>query len=189
MTQEYETRCKRPSLLFGFSITFKFCSSKFQPIPSNSISPDKGIYRTVGRAHYIAADRNTKFNRYFGVPVVVITAVVGTTIFGTLNENPDPNWRIATGLFLLTGTVLSSLQTTLGFAQTAEKHKAAAEAYKAVRRKFTLFQLKYAEAPPNHRQDAFIDLEKIVENLAELPKEFPTVPDRCFKKAQREHQK
>lgn len=147
----------------------------------------ESIYSTVGRAHYIAGDRNASFNRYFGIPVVVITALVGTTIFGTLNENPDAHWRIAAGLISLTGTILSSLQTTLGFAQTAEKHKAAAEAYKAVRRKFTLFQLKYAEEPPNHRDEAYANLEKIVESLAELPKEFPTVPDRCFDRAQREH--
>lgn len=150
----------------------------------------EGFYRTLARAHYIAANSNANYNRYyFGIPVVVITAVVGTTIFSTLNDNPDPKWKIATGLVSLVGTILSSLQTTLGFAQTAEKHKAAAETYETVRRQFMMFRLKYAEATPDQRQEALADFEKTIASLAEIPKEFPTVPDRCYDRAKKEHQK
>jgi len=38
------------------------------------------IYHDVGRAHYIAANFYSALNRLFGIPVIVITAVVGTTI-------------------------------------------------------------------------------------------------------------
>src|SRR5262249_50700976 len=141
-------------------------------------------YRVVGRAHYLAADRYTHFNRMFGVPVIIITAVVGTTIFGTLKDsNPDPTWRIIAGLISLAGTVLSSLQTSLGFAQTAEKHKAAGEAYRALRRRFEMFQLRYAGAHSEQRDQAMTALETIVADLAEIPKEFPTIPDRCYNEA------
>jgi hypothetical protein len=140
-------------------------------------------YRVVGRAHYIAADRYTHFNRLFGVPVIIITAAVGTTIFGTLDQNPNPAWKIAAGLVSLAGTVLSSLQTSLGFAQTAEKHKAGGEAYRALRRRFEIFRLRYSEAHPEQREEAMTALEKIAADLAEVPKEFPTIPDRCYSKA------
>ena len=63
----------------------------------------RDTYGIVGRAHYLAADHKQALNRYLGVPVIVITAVVGTTIFGTLNESPDPFWRIAAGLVRLLG--------------------------------------------------------------------------------------
>ena len=41
-------------------------------------------YGIVGRAHYLASDRFALRNRLLGIPIVVITTVVGTTIFGTL---------------------------------------------------------------------------------------------------------
>jgi hypothetical protein len=140
-------------------------------------------YRVIGRAHYIAADKYTRLNRVFGIPVIVITATVGTTIFGTLNQNPNPAWKIAAGLFSLAGTVLASLQTSLGFAQTAEKHKAAGEAYRALQRRFEIFRLRYNEARAEQRDVAMADLEAIVADLANVPKEFPTIPDRCYDQA------
>jgi hypothetical protein len=149
----------------------------------------ESAYRIVGRAHYIAADRYMAFNRLFGIPVIIITAVVGTTIFGTLDQNPDPTWKIMAGLISLAGTVLSSLQTSLGFAQTAEKHKSAGEKYRALRRRFEMFQLRYSEAKLEERQTAMSDLEAIVAELAELPKEFPTIPDRCYSRAVEEQKK
>ncbi len=150
----------------------------------------ENLYRIVGRAHYLAADHNTSFNRYLGIPVIVITAVVGTTIFGTLSANPTPGWKIATGVFSLAGTILSALQTSLGFSQTAEKHKAAGEAYNAVRRRFSLFLLKYGQTRDIQTdasyENAFAELESIVLSLNDLPKEFPALPDRFYDKAKRE---
>jgi hypothetical protein len=146
-------------------------------------------YRIVGRAHYLAADRYTRFNRLFGIPVIVITAVVGTTIFGTLDQNPNTGWKIVAGLVTLAGTVLSSLQTSLGFSQTAQKHKAAGEAYRAIRRRFEMLRLRYSQARAEQREEAMNALEAIVAELAELPKEFPTVPDRCYSQASNEQKK
>ena len=112
-------------------------------------------YHDVGRAHYIAANYYARLNQVFGVPVIIITAVVGTTIFATLNDSPDPKWKILAGLVSLAGAVLAALQTSLGFSETAQKHKEAGESYRAMQRCFETFQLKYAEAQedqPHHQQ-------------------------------------
>src|SRR5262245_38735742 len=143
-------------------------------------------YHTVGRAHYLASDHCAALNRLFGIPVIIITAVVGTTIFGTLNQNPNPNWKIAAGLIPPAGTVLALLQTSLGFAQTAQKHKAAGESYRAIQRRFETFQLKYAPANLDQRNAAMSEFEELVKQLDDLPKEFPTVPDRYYERAKEE---
>lgn len=140
-------------------------------------------YRVIGRAHYIAADRYTALHRWLGIPVIVITAAVGTTIFGTLNENPDPVLRIAAGLIALAGTVLSSLQTSLGFAQTAEKHKSAGEAYRVIRRRYEMFKLRHVDAAASERASALATFEELDAALAKLPQEFPSLPDRCYERA------
>ena len=147
----------------------------------------RDTYGITGRGHYLTADHKKALNRCFGIPVIIITAVVGTTIFGTLNESPDPGWRIAAGLISLTGTILSSLQTSLGFAQDAEKHKAAGETYRAIRRSFDLFTLKYSTAAEDQRQAAYTDLERLIDKLKELPAAFPSLPDKFYDKAVSEH--
>lgn len=146
----------------------------------------KKVYHTVGRAHYIAANRYAALNRMFGIPVIIITAVVGTTIFATLNESPDPKWKIAAGLFSLAGTVLASLQTSLGFADTAQKHKEAGENYRAIQRCFETFQFKFVESGAEQRLDALAEYEELVKRLDEIPKKSPTVPDWCYEKAKNE---
>jgi hypothetical protein len=140
-------------------------------------------YRVLGRAHYIASDRCMALNRLLGIPVIIITATVGTTIFATFESGAGTTGKILLGLISLTGAVLASLQTALGFAETAQKHKAAGEAYRAIRRRFDLFQLRYSNAGPELRQPALDEMEGILADLAELPKEYPTIPDRCYNQA------
>jgi len=143
-------------------------------------------YRIVGRAHYLSADHHAKLNRLFGIPVIIITAVVGTTIFSTLEQNPSSWYKILAGLFSLTGTVLAALQTTLGFAQTAEKHKTAGETYRSVQRKFELFELRYKILGPENREKAMDQLQELVEKLEEVAKNFPAMSDRFYNRAKRE---
>lgn len=143
-------------------------------------------YCVIGRAHYLASDRFARFNRAFGIPVIIITAVVGTTIFGTINQSPNPWWKIGTGVISLAGTVLASLQTTLAFAQISEKHKAAGETYRSVCRKFDMFDLKFQHAGLDRREEAQNQLEQMVASLDEIAKSFPSVPDCCYEKAKKE---
>jgi hypothetical protein len=144
-------------------------------------------YTIVARGHYLAADQKRALNNWFGGLVIVITAVVGTSaIFGALLESPDPFWRLVAGLVSLLGTVLASLQTWLGFAENSDKHKSAGEAYRAVSRSFAMFMLKHADSGPENRQVAFAELDTLVRRLSDLPKKFPSLPDRFYNKAQKD---
>jgi hypothetical protein len=52
-----------------------------------------------------------------------------------------------------------------------------------------MFRLRYSEALPEQREVAMTDLEAIVAELADLPKEFPTIPDRSYNQAREEQKK
>ena len=52
-----------------------------------------------------------------------------------------------------------------------------------------MFRLRYSEALPEQREVAMTDLEAIVADLADLRKEFPTIPDRCYDEARDEQKK
>lgn len=85
-------------------------------------------------AHYARATRLATFNIWFGVPVVVLTTFVATSVFATLTEDPSLELRIFVGTVSALAAVLASLQTFLRFQERAEKHRASAELWASIRR-------------------------------------------------------
>jgi hypothetical protein len=79
--------------------------------------------------------------RLLGVAVVVLSTIVGTAIFSTLDSSPSTAVQIVAGLASVSAGVLAALQTFLGLEQRAAKHRELATAYGALRR-----ELEAAEA-------------------------------------------
>ena len=142
-------------------------------------------YAILGRAHYIAWERFSRRNKLFGVPVVVTSTIVGTAIFGTIQEDPDIRWKVAAGLLSLTAAVLSALQTSLKYAELAEKHKLAGARYAALRRQLDLFMLKHGDEAAS-RDRALEEMEALLVRVAELAEESPSLPDRVYYAAEKE---
>jgi hypothetical protein len=85
-------------------------------------------------AHYALAGRLAGRNIQLGVPVVVLTTIIGTSVFATLQKEVGTGWRLAIGVVSVLAAVLASVQTFLRFAERAEQHRAAAENWAAIRR-------------------------------------------------------
>jgi hypothetical protein len=85
-------------------------------------------------AHYAIATRLGKYNVWFGVPVVALTTLVGTSVFATLQKDVRTSLRIVVGFVSVLAAVLASLQTFLRFQERGEKHRAAAEQWSRIRR-------------------------------------------------------
>lgn len=85
-------------------------------------------------AHYALAGRLARRNIQLGVPVVVLTTIIGTSVFATLQKEVGTGWRLAIGVVSVLAAVLASVQTFLRFAERAEQHRAAAENWAAIRR-------------------------------------------------------
>ena len=62
-------------------------------------------------AHYELCTRLSRSNLRFGVPVVVLTTFVGTTVFATLSHHVNVALRIAVGMISVLAAVLASLQS------------------------------------------------------------------------------
>jgi FAD/FMN-containing dehydrogenase len=84
--------------------------------------------------HYSLATRLARSNIRFGIPVVALTTFVGTSVFATLQSDVHVSLRILLGLVSVLAAVLASLQTFLRFGERAEKHRASAELWAALRR-------------------------------------------------------
>jgi len=84
-------------------------------------------------AYYVMAERYKRSNAMLGVPVVLLSGLVGTAIFADLQNNVSyGRWVI--GSVSLLAAALSSLQTFLRLSDSAMEHGAAAAWYSAIRR-------------------------------------------------------
>jgi hypothetical protein len=88
----------------------------------------------AAKTHYAAANRLTSKNYLLGVPVVVFTTFVGTSVFATLQEDVNTGLRILVGAVSVIAAVLASLQTFLRYPERAEKHRIAGGNWSAIRR-------------------------------------------------------
>lgn len=91
-------------------------------------------------SHHHAASHNTKMHKAFGIPVVIVTTAVGTTVFSSVGQHEqNVALTIVTGLLSIAAAILSTLQTFLGYSANAERHKISASKYGMLRRELELF--------------------------------------------------
>jgi len=125
------------------------------------------------------------WNRYLalGIPVVVLTTIVGTSVFASLTTNGDGDpatsikVRVIVGTVSLLAAVLSSLQTFLRYSVRSEGHRVAAMRYEALRRDMT----KTLALPPGPRGDPVRELDSVRQRLDRYAKESPTIGERRWR--------
>jgi hypothetical protein len=105
---------------------------------------------------------------WLGVPVVVLTSVVGTSLFATLSRsssNTSPLLRATLAVISVAAAVLSALQTFFKFGERAEKHAVAADWFAAVRRELE----QYSSIRPGNRPSAEVlgDLRKEINKISQ----------------------
>lgn len=90
--------------------------------------------RRIYRAHYLSAARRERGNLWLGGVTVVLSAIVGTSVFASLGSQPDFYLKITIGMVSVCVTVLAALQTFLRSAEKAEQHRAAGARFAALYR-------------------------------------------------------
>ena len=128
----------------------------------------------IGKSHYLAAEYAGKMHNKLGVPIVVISAIVGTAIFSTLTKDPNIYWKIGTGIVSVMVSVLAALQTFFNFSQKSENHKKAGSLYSQHRRKIDMFGIRYRSLDDIDKKKAIQELEEISNQLSQLSSETPT---------------
>jgi hypothetical protein len=133
-------------------------------------------------AHYVRATRLTKFNVWFGVPVVALTTFVGTSVFATLQEDVRTDLRILVGSVSVLAAVLASLQTFLRFQERAEKHRAAAELWSAIRREIDEMLALHPDYLAE-QSDPKAYLDELRNRMDQVSAQSPEIGDRDWSKA------
>jgi hypothetical protein len=128
-------------------------------------------------AHYEAIKPLSSGNYKLGIPVALLSGLVGTSIFATLQAETAIGFRIAVGIISVLAAVLASLQTFLRLSERAEKHRAVAVRYGALRR-----ELETAIAKGGPYEEKLVD--GLREKVDSISSEAPEIPDRVWKKVE-----
>lgn len=127
------------------------------------------------KAHYYSADHFRRRNFMLGIPAVILSTFVGTTVFATLQKKPELAMQIAVGLASVTAALLTSLQTFLGYSERAEKHRIAGAKYGALGR-----ELEYLKTLIDIDPETVNNLRSKLDTLAI---ESPNNPIKIYRKA------
>lgn len=127
-------------------------------------------------ANYDAANRYSWRNYKLGVPTIILSTVVGTSVFAALGDKIDATYQITVGFLSVTAAVLAALQTFLKWGELAAKHSSTAAEYGSVKRQID--QILAAESSLTEPT-----LRRVPEQMDTLAKEGPEVPRDIWKKA------
>lgn len=133
--------------------------------------------------HYEMATRLSTRNHWIGVPVIMISALVGTSAFASVLSELIPIWaKIIVGVASVLAAVLAALQTFFKYSERAEQHKVFAAKFGALRR-----ELETIHASGRAAQECD-SLNALREKLDRLAEEAPAVPTEVFDKIQHSRQ-
>ncbi|NKK36329.1 SLATT domain-containing protein [Rhizobium leguminosarum bv. viciae] len=129
-----------------------------------------------GKAHFNASDRWNQFNYWFGIPSVVISAVVGTALL-----KDHVVWASVGSAAV---TVLTALVTFLKPAEKATLHKSSGDQYLTLKNDSRVFReitlLRNVE-----EATALEGLEGLTKRRNELNQASPLFANRDFRKAKK----
>ncbi len=138
--------------------------------------------------HRLMADRLRRRHLLLGIPVVILTTLIGTSAFASISRansdqirflGVDPDVVLAiVGTIGVLAAVLSSLQTFLRYATRAEGHRIAALRYESLRRDMAT---KLA-LPREARGQPDRDLDSVRQRMDRYAKESPTIGERQWER-------
>ena len=134
-------------------------------------------------AHHEAGRHYERRHKQIGIPVVIVSAVVGSAVFGTLGNSDQTAIQIVAGSLSLLVVILSSLQTFLAYSELSSRHIASATRYSALfrelqsRRSIESLELDYVEDfrkrwdevdldAPSLRKSVLREIEEDVEKVS-----------------------
>ncbi|MEM2890665.1 MAG: SLATT domain-containing protein [Candidatus Hadarchaeum sp.] len=119
-----------------------------------------------------AARRLESQDRRVGVASVILSVIIGASLFASLETMYEPWGRIIAGIVSISASVLASLITFHRYEERTEKHRAAGVRYKVALRKLE----KMHTVPDSSMLDQE-SVNRIEEKLDELEKSAPVVPE------------
>jgi hypothetical protein len=134
-------------------------------------------------AHYDAARFFSRRNYWIGIPAIVFAAVVGTSVFATLEKEVDVYIKLIVAMISIFAAVLSALQTFLKYSDRADSHRRTGARYAAIKREIEQLLTSSEE---KLKEDAK-PIDVLRKKIDELSFEAPELPAHILKAAREKH--
>lgn len=133
--------------------------------------------RAAQTGHYRQSQQYRKLHLFLGIPVVVLSAIVGTTVFATLNNDSTSTVvKIILGSTSMLTAALASLQTFLNYDSLSEKHLSAATKLSSIKKEI---EEKTITLTKDEDLTAFI--EQVRTRWTSVTEEYPQISDKIWK--------
>lgn len=131
--------------------------------------------RRSQKAHYEAATYFERLNFWLGIPVIVLTTIVGSSVFISLQNDTNAYMKFIVGTASIVAAILAGLQTFLRFSERSEQHRMCALKYGSIRRELEL-KLTF---PPDPIEPYLDDLRMRIDRFND---DSPTIPTAMWTK-------
>ncbi len=132
--------------------------------------------RILEACHYEAARPYSRGHLALGIPMTILTTIVGTTVFATLEKEVDMRSRVIVGSISVLAAILAGLQTFLQLGSRAAGHRSLATKIGPTRRLLEQMLIGDANSIPDDKIDA---LRVQIDQLASASE---TIPPRVYDK-------
>lgn len=123
-------------------------------------------------AHFQLVELYRRRYTELGIPVVVLSSIVGTGLFATLSEDAVSRpLRFGAGVISVLAAVVAGLQTFLRYGERAEKHMVAADWYAALNRRIN----QLLALSPDLRPEATKCLDEVRKEMARIGQQSPEI--------------
>jgi len=134
------------------------------------------------KKHYNARDRVATYNRNMGIAIVVLTAIMGTSVYSALSKSDILLAQIIVGIFILLNVVLVALQTYLKFEKQALRYKVTADRYLCLMKESQRL-LAYYKDGNKTLDEVQKELERMYQEVKDIQKDEPEISRGDYQKA------
>ncbi len=132
--------------------------------------------------HDLASRKYAKGQYALGIPALIVSTIVGTSVFSALSSKEVPGLWV--GLLSIAAAVLTAVQTFMDFGGRSDKHRIAAVKYKAAIRTLEFFQVRLSRKETVSDEE-LSDIRTQLDSLEEAaPIVMPSVYDRVEQRYQ-----
>jgi hypothetical protein len=155
----------------------------FQPHSVKNLVAGWLVHAHKSRDRHDQASRSyARWQYLLGIPALILSTVVGTSLFSAYSSSQVPSWWV--GLLSMTAAILTALQTFMDYGGRSDKHRLAGVKYKEAIRALEYLSVKLA----NGEQLTDEQISAVKAQLDALEEAAPVVMPNVYDRVEARYQ-
>jgi len=131
------------------------------------------------KKHYNARGRYSSYHKKLGVSIIILSAVMGASVYKNISEI-ELNWlQVITGLLAVVIAVLAALQTYFNYENRAHRHQIIANKYLALMKEAQQF-IAYFSDGIKTTDDVILEIKRLNQEIVNLHQDEPGTSKKDF---------